>query len=66
MSWTQEDSLKMDAAAYEAEQELRQLKAEADANNHEITAQRLMAWWHKWFMRAGHKRLYKIADRIIP
>ena len=46
----------MDAAAAEAEKELGTL----DQNAISIVA----AWWLKWYMKAGHKRLGRIMVKV--
>ena len=67
MAWTQEDSAKMDAAAATAESRLKALLAEHESDPEMITGMILLLnWWHNNFMQAGHKRLYKIADRVLP
>ncbi len=43
------DNQEMDFAAMDAGKELAQLDAEA--------VKALAAWWKKWYMQAGHKRL---------
>ena len=47
---------KMDAAAEEAERDLSTLD--------QATVERIAAWWLKWYMTAGHKRLGRILVRI--
>ena len=47
---------KMDAAAEEAEKDLGILDLAAI----EVVA----AWWLKWYMKAGHKRLGRIMVRV--
>ena len=47
---------KMDAAAEEAERDLATLDEEA--------VKTLSAWWSKWYMKAGHKRLGRILVRL--
>jgi hypothetical protein len=42
----------MDAAAREAEKDLATLDQAA--------VQTVAAWWSKWYMKAGHKRLGRI------
>jgi hypothetical protein len=42
----------MDAAAREAERDLATLDQAA--------VQTVAAWWSKWYMKAGHKRLGRI------
>jgi hypothetical protein len=46
----------MDAAAKEAEKELATLDQAA--------VQTIAAWWSKWFMKAGHKRLGRIMVKL--
>ena len=46
----------MDAAAEEAERDLSTLD--------QATVERIAAWWLKWYMTAGHKRLGRILVRI--
>jgi hypothetical protein len=47
---------KMDAAAEEAEKELGTL------DQHAVEV--LAAWWFKWYITAGHKRLGRLLVRI--
>ena len=47
---------KMDAAAEEAEKDLETVDRAAI----EVVA----AWWLKWYMKAGHKRLGRIMVKI--
>jgi hypothetical protein len=65
MTWTADDAMKMDNAAGEAEAELKSLLSSSTGPEGHITDTRLMAWWKKWYMKAGHKRLFRIADRLI-
>lgn len=65
-TWTKEDSAKMDAAAYEAEQDLKTKLANQPNGGSTFTASQLLDWWNKWLMKAGHKRLYRIATRLLP
>ncbi len=46
----------MDVAAGEAEKELATLDQAA--------VETIAAWWSKWYMTAGHKRLGRILVRI--
>jgi hypothetical protein len=46
----------MDAAAGEAEKDLATLDQAA--------VEAIAAWWSKWYMTAGHKRLGRILVRI--
>jgi len=46
----------MDAAAEQAEKELANLDQEA--------VKAVAAWWSKWFMKAGHKRLGRLMVKI--
>jgi hypothetical protein len=46
----------MDAAAEEAERDLASLDRTA--------VETIAAWWLKWFMKAGHKRLGRIMVKI--
>jgi hypothetical protein len=46
----------MDAAAQEAEKELVTLDQTA--------VQTIAAWWSKWYMKAGHKRLGRIMVKL--
>lgn len=46
----------MDAAAEEAEKDLATLDRAA--------VQTIAAWWSKWFMKAGHKRLGRIMVKV--
>jgi hypothetical protein len=46
----------MDAAAEEAEKELATLDQAA--------VKTMAAWWHKWYMRAGHKRLGRLMVKV--
>ena len=63
--WTKEDSMKMDTAAGEAETDLRAKLESMKAAGQEMSAKQLLCWWNKWLMKAGHKRLYRIADRLL-
>jgi len=47
---------KMDAAAEEAEKDLATLDRAA--------IEAVAAWWLKWFMKAGHKRLGRIMVKV--
>ncbi len=47
---------KMDAAAEEAEKDLGTLDRAA--------VETIAAWWLKWYMTAGHKRLGRLLVRI--
>ncbi len=47
---------KMDAAAEEAEKDLETLDRAA--------TEAIAAWWLKWYMTAGHKRLGRIMVKI--
>ncbi len=47
---------KMDAAAEEAEKELATLDQKA--------VEVLAAWWLKWYITAGHKRLGRLLVKI--
>ena len=47
---------KTDAAAEEAERDLSTLD--------QATVETMAAWWLKWYMTAGHKRLGRILVRI--
>jgi len=47
---------KMDAAAEEAEKDLAALDQAA--------VETIAAWWLKWYMTAGHKRLGRIMVKI--
>lgn len=63
--WTAEDSMKMDQAAGEAETELRNRLSTWTPE--EIRgAAKFLVWWSKYRMSAGHKRLFKIAGRLLP
>jgi hypothetical protein len=46
----------MDAAAEEAEKDLATLDQAA--------VEVIAAWWSKWYMKAGHKRLGRIMVRL--
>jgi len=46
----------MDAAAEEAEKELATLDQEV--------VKTVAAWWSKWFMKAGHKRLGRLMVKV--
>jgi hypothetical protein len=46
----------MDAAAREAEKDLATLDQAA--------VETVAAWWSKWFMKAGHKRLGRIMVKV--
>ena len=46
----------MDAAAEEAEKELATLDQAA--------VKTIAAWWAKWFMKAGHKRLGRLMVKV--
>lgn len=51
---SKEDVLEqMDEAAAEAQQEL-------EANLKSWSAINLIAWWTRWYLKAGHKRLGRI------
>jgi len=52
MTDTTEILEKMDAAAREAEKELRELPEDA--------VRKVAAWWKKWYLKAGHKRLGRL------
>jgi hypothetical protein len=57
LSEDKEDVLvKMDAAAEEAEKDLGSLDRAA--------VEALAAWWQKWYMKAGHKRIGRIMVKI--
>ena len=47
---------KMDAAAEEAEKDLE--------NFDRAAVETLAAWWLKWYMKAGHKRLGRIMVKL--
>ena len=47
---------KMDVAAEEAEKDLETLDRAA--------VETLAAWWLKWYMKAGHKRLGRIMVKL--
>ena len=47
---------KMDAAAEEAERDLVTLDQAA--------VETIAAWWLKWYMKAGHKRLGRIMVKV--
>jgi hypothetical protein len=47
---------KMDEAAEEAEKDLAALDQKA--------VEALAAWWLKWYMKAGHKRLGRIMVKV--
>lgn len=49
-----EDNTGMDAAAKEAAAELK------SKNLDTMPAKDLIAWWTKWYIKAGHKRLGRI------
>jgi hypothetical protein len=46
----------MDAAARKAEEELATLD--------QATVETIAAWWLKWYLTAGHKRLGRLLVRI--
>ena len=46
----------MDAAAKEAEKDLATLDQAA--------VQTIAAWWSKWYLKAGHKRLGRIMVKL--
>ena len=46
----------MDAAAQEAEKELATLDQAA--------VKTLAAWWQKWYLKAGHKRLGRLMVKV--
>jgi hypothetical protein len=46
----------MDAAAKEAEKDLASLDQAA--------VQAIAAWWSKWYLKAGHKRLGRIMVKL--
>ena len=37
-----------------------QAKAELEQNLDKLTARDIIAWWSKWYMKTGHKRLGRI------
>jgi hypothetical protein len=47
---------KMDAAAEEAEKDLGTLDR--------VAIEAVAAWWLKWYMKAGHKRLGRIMVKV--
>jgi len=49
-----------DIAAAEAEQDIQKLLKDLDAE----TVRKLAAWWKRWFMQAGHKRLGRIISKL--
>jgi len=52
--WTSEDTANMDRASVEAIDEFENLlKIKGGA----VSAEDLVLWYKKWFMKAGHKRL---------
>jgi hypothetical protein len=53
-----EDS-SFDMAAQEAEAELQEI-VKGMTDEMKLTMRKLVAWWKKWFMKAGHKRLGRI------
>ena len=46
----------MDAAAGEAEKDLKTID--------QATVKTIAAWWLKWYMKAGHKRLGRIMVKL--
>jgi hypothetical protein len=61
MSWTAEDSAKMDEAGKTAEKELASLIDKITDDQKRAVA--LFIQWWSGNMDAGHKRLYRIATR---
>lgn len=56
------DENDFDIAASEAEQDLQKILREHPEFREGIL--HLASWWKKWFMRAGHKRLGRILNRL--
>lgn len=58
-----EDKAKFDAAAAEAANELQLMRA--SLTKEELAGiMKIVLWWKKNFMRAGHKRLAQILTRF--
>ena len=54
-----EDMTAFDLAAEKAEAELKELKASLTPEQLQ-GALSIAAWWKKWYMQAGHKRLGRV------
>jgi len=66
MSYDPEVGKQMDAAAVQAEADLRRLLNEYNGENKPVlTASQLFGWQQKWRMTAGYKRMYAICDRLL-
>lgn len=50
----------MDAAAFLARQELEQMVKEDPA-----MVKKMAAWWNKWYLKAGHKRLGRVLSKMV-
>jgi hypothetical protein len=57
MPANEEMMAKIDAAAGEAEKELKEKYTGWSAND-------LIDWWARWYMKAGHKRLGRVLVSI--
>lgn len=51
-------AIDFDAAADEALEEIRE-------NINQWTAKDIAAWWKRWYMTAGHKRLGRILVKLV-
>jgi len=49
-----------DAAMKQMDEAAEQARIELDSNIDHLTARDVAAWWVKWYMKAGHKRLGRI------
>ena len=50
----------MDAAAFLAKQELEQIAKENPA-----AVRTMAAWWNRWYLKAGHKRLGRVLSKMV-
>jgi len=57
--WEKRTPEQMDEAAVEAQNDLTEM------NIDEKALETVTAWWKKWFMKAGHKRLGRILVKGI-
>jgi hypothetical protein len=60
MAWTEAQKAEFVAAGDEAEQELRVALEKGEIK----TAQDIMQFHQRWFMRAGHKRLGRLYNEL--